>query len=215
MTPSLPRPALVLVTDRRRAESTRRALEHVVADAVTGGVDIVQLREKDLATGELITLGTRVRDAIAGRALLFVNGDTDAALALGAEGLHMPSGARDLATARARIGAGMLLSVAAHSLDEARRAAAAGAGVVQLGTAFASASHPGATPLGLDAVRAVCAELAVPVIAIGGVTAGNAASLIQAGAAGVAVIGAIFDAPDARVAASALRRAIALRAPAR
>ncbi len=215
MPPAMPRPALVLVTDRRRAESRGRTLEEAVAAAVEGGADVVQLREKDLSTAVLVTLGTRVRDAIAGRALLLVNGDADAAVALGAAGVPLPADARDIAGARTRLGGQMLLSVAAHSLEEARRAAEAGADIVQLGTAFASASHPGATPLGVDGVRAICRSLNVPVIAIGGVTADNAAALIAAGVAGVAVIGAMLDAPDPRDAASALRRAIAAGAPAR
>jgi thiamine-phosphate diphosphorylase len=77
-----------------------------------------------------------------------------------------------------------------------------------LGTVFPSASHPGGPTIGLEGVRDVCAAVNVPVIGIGGITAHNAGDVIRAGASGVAVISAIFDAPDPRAAAAELRAAI-------
>lgn len=212
---TLPRPALVLVTDRHRAAARGRPIVDVVSGAVAGGVDIVQLREKDLGTDELIALARRVLATIAGRALFFVNGDIDAAAAVGADGVHLPAGAALVRAARRRLGGRALISVAAHGLEEARRAAADGADIVQLGTAFASASHPGVTPLGTAGVRDICAAINAPVIAIGGITASNAGALVAAGVAGVAVIGAIVDAPESRAAARALRDAIGAGTPSR
>ena len=83
-----------------------------------------------------------------------------------------------------------------------------GADMLVLGTVFASKSHPGGPTIGLDGVRAVCAAVRVPVIGIGGITAQNAGEVMSAGAAGVGVISAIFDAPDPQAAASELRAAI-------
>lgn len=202
---SLPRPALVLVTDGARLRG--RAIEDVVREAVLGGVNVVQLREKRCAHGAAVTLGARVRDA-AGGALFFVNSDVDAASVLGADGVHLPEDGVAIADGRARLGAGALISRAVHSVDAAVRAEREGADTVQIGTVFATASKPGQASIGVDGVRAVCRAVSVPVIAIGGVTAANAGDVIRAGAAGVAVIGAILDAADARSAAAALREAI-------
>lgn len=204
--PSLPRPVLVLVTDAARLRG--RAIEDVVRDAVLGGVNVVQLREKDRAHSLAVTMGARVRDAAAGAALFFVNGDVDAAVVLEADGMHLPEDGAAIADARARLGAGMLLSRAVHSVEAAVLAERDGAEIVQIGTIFETASKPGRAPIGLDGVRAVCAAVRVPVIAIGGITAANAGAVIRAGAAGVAVIGAILDADDPRSAAAALREAI-------
>lgn len=207
VTPELPRPALVLVTDSARLRD--RALEDVVREAVLGGVSVVQLREKAMPHAALVALGARVRDAIAGRALFFVNGDVDAAVALVADGVHVPEDGPAIAGVRARVGGGVLISRAAHSVDAAVRAERDGADIVQLGTTFETASKPGRAAIGVEGVRAVCATVRVPVIAIGGITAANAGGVLCAGAAGVAVIGAIFDADDPRSAAAALRAAVA------
>ncbi len=202
---SLPRPALVLVTDAARLRG--RAIEDVVTEAVRGGVNVVQLREKDWPSSAIVAMGARVRDA-AGGALLFVNGDVDAARELGADGVHLPEDGVAIADARARLGTGVLISRAVHSVDAAKRAEREGADLVQMGTVFETASKPGREPIGLEGVGAVCAAVRVPVIAIGGITAANAADVIRTGAAGVAVIGAILDGADPRSAAAALREAI-------
>jgi len=201
-------PALVLVTDSTRLRG--RDLATVVGEAMVGGVNVVQLRERELPHDALVVLGRRVRDAIAGRALLFVNGDVAAAMRIGADGVHFPeSFAGDTTTTGA-----LLVSRAVHSVEAAVEAQRAGADLIQLGTVFETRSHPGVPALGVEGVREVCARVATPVIAIGGITAANAAAVMRAGAAGVAVIGAILDADDARAAAAELRAALAVAAKA-
>jgi thiamine-phosphate pyrophosphorylase len=151
-----------------------------------------------------------MRDAIAGRALLFVNGDVAAAVEIGADGVHFPeSMAGDAAPTSA-----LLVSRAVHGVEAAIKAQRAGADLVQLCTVFETRSHPGVPTLGLDGLREACERVAAPVIAIGGITAANAAEVMAAGAAGIAVIGAIFDAADARAAAAELRAALAVAAKA-
>ena len=203
---ALTRPSLVLVTDGARLHG--RALEDVVRIAVAGGVQVVQLREKSLSHDALVELGGRVRDAIAGRALFIVNGDVDAAIALGADGVHLPEDGAAIADVRARVGPDVLISRAVHSVLAAVRAESEGADMVQLGTVFETASKPGREPIGIAGVRAVCAAVRIPVIAIGGITATNTGDVFAAGASGVAVIGAIFDGDEPRASAAALRVAI-------
>jgi thiamine-phosphate diphosphorylase len=210
--PGLPSPAIMLVTDRRRLHNRERtgdeALDDAVRDAVLGGVNIVQLREKDLATNDLIALGLHVRDAIARRALLFVNGNLAAARVLSADGVHLPIAGPSPSHVRDELGDRVLISAAAHTLDEARAAELAGADAVVLGTVFSTDTHPSGQTIGLQGVETVAAAVRIPIIAIGGISADNARACIEAGAAGVAVIGAIMDAPDPREATAALRTAI-------
>jgi thiamine-phosphate pyrophosphorylase len=196
----------MLVTDSARLRG--RDLVDVVSSAVDGGVNVVQLREKSLARAPLVALAIRLRDAIDGRALFLVNGDVDAAIDAGADGVHLPAGSTSIAAARERIGPAKLISCAVHGLDEARAAQRDGADLLVLGSVFPSATHPEGAVLDVDAVAAICAKVHVPVIGIGGITPQNAASVMRAGASGIAVIGAILDADDACAAACDLTIAI-------
>lgn len=200
----------MLVTDMTRLQIADpiAKLEHIVSEAVSGGVNIVQLREKQSSHEQRIEIGKRLRYTIAGRALLFINSDIEAAIGLAADGLHLATNT-DIADARQRIGDTMLISAAAHSVEDATRAEAAGADILHVGTVFASSTHPGGPTLGIDGLRAIIAAVSTPVIAIGGITMTNAADVMRAGAAGVAVISAILDADDPRAASEHLRAAIA------
>jgi len=195
-------PALMLVTDRSRLRG--RVLADVVDAAVVGGVTVVQLRDREATHADLLRDARVLREVTRGRALLLVNSDVEAALASGADGVHVPEHGATVANTRTRAGGRLLVSRAVHSVEAAR----AGADLLVAGTVFDTASKPGAATLGVDGLAAICASVSVPVIAIGGIAAGNVASAIEAGARGVAVIGAILDAPDARAAAADLRRAL-------
>jgi thiamine-phosphate pyrophosphorylase len=201
-------PILCLVTDRRLA---RVPLDEAVAEAVFGGVDWVQLRERDLAGRDLYELAARVvaaaRDAArrrGGTVRVLINRRIDIALAVDADGVHLGFDAMPIAPARSLLGAQRLIGVSAHTPDEVRAAAAAGANYAQLAPIFAPLSKPlERTPLGIAAIAACGA--AFPLLAQGGLEAGNAAQAIRAGAAGVAVTGALLGSTDPGAAAQALR----------
>lgn len=164
--------------------------------AVEGGATVVQLRLKGADTEELVEAGWPFRDL---PATFVVNDDVEAALALGADGVHLGSG--DSGAERARE-AGILLGLSASSVAEAKAGERAGAGYIGAGPVWATPSKPDApSPIGLDGLAEICAAVSTPVVAIGGIDASNAAECIHAGAAGVAVIRAAGD-------ASALRAAI-------
>ena len=127
---------------------------------------------------------------------------------LRADAIHLPSNGPTIRAVRAELGDSTLISRAVHGAEEAVRAQDEGADFIVLGTVFETASKPGVRPIGLDAVCEVCARVRIPVIAIGGIDASNAAAVLRAGAAGIAVIGAVMDAHDPRAAASELRTAI-------
>jgi thiamine-phosphate diphosphorylase len=206
-------PRLMLVTDRRLTEG--RALEDVVCLAVAGGVDTVQVREKDLDDDALLQLVHTLVRAVEGRARLLVN-DRPALAAVAGVGLHLPEAAPPPARSPHRI-AGQrpqarpwpLLGRSVHGVDAARRALAEGVDYLIAGTIMASESKPGAPLLGLDGLRRVVAAAhPTPVLAIGGLHATHVPAVLATGAAGIAVQRAILRAPDPATAAHALRTAV-------
>jgi thiamine-phosphate pyrophosphorylase len=201
-----PSPCLMLVTDRTRLRG--RAMEEVVSRAVDGGVNVVQLREKDLPTAELYDLAVTVHAVVRGRALLVVNDRLDVALAAGADGVHLPE--RNLPSEKVwdLAGDACVVGRSVHSVESAVQAEADGMDYVLLGTVFETASKPGSPPAGVELVSRVRDAVNIPLIAIGGINAENAADVIKAGADGVAVIGALMDAEDPEAAARELREAI-------
>jgi thiamine-phosphate pyrophosphorylase len=160
--------------------------------AVADGATVVQLRLKDAETAEAVAVGEPMLAACRAAGVAFVvNDDVEAALRLGADGVHLGRG--DAGAGRA-LEAGLLLGLSAASVEEARAAEAAGAAYVGAGPVWKTPSKPDAgEPLGLEGLAAVCAAVAAPVVAIGGVDASNAADCIRAGAAGVAVIRAVAE----------------------
>ncbi len=202
----------MLITDRHRLRG--RPLEEVASQAVDGGVNVVQLREKDLPADELYGIAITLRAVLRGRALFLVNDRLDVALASGADGVHLPERGLSPKVARELAGESCLIGRSVHSAAEARRAEADGADFVQAGAVFETASKPGAPPAGVELLRAVAGAVRVPVVAVGGIIAGRVREVVAAGADGVAVIGAIMDAADPREAALALRRALDEACPA-
>jgi thiamine-phosphate pyrophosphorylase len=206
--PPLPRPIICLITDRTLV--TDCPLEELVAAAVAGGVNMVQLREKDLPPDELLDLTLRIRDVIGSDARLLVNGSLDVAIDAVADGVHLPSDGIATAMARMACGGRLLVGRSAHNVAEVTAAASTGADYVELGTIFPSRSHPDGEVQGL-APLAIAACFGVPILAVGGIDAVNAEAVMAAGASGVAVISAILADPDpqdaARRLADVVRRA--------
>jgi thiamine-phosphate pyrophosphorylase len=196
----------MLISDRHRLRG--RPLEEVASQAVDGGVNVVQLREKDLAGGELYDLAVTVHAVVRGRALLLVNDRVDVAIAAGVDGVHLPEGGIAGAKARRMTGEACLIGRSVHSIEAATRAVADGADYVVFGSVHETASKRGAPAAGVGFVRAVAEAVNVPVIAVGGITANNLGAAIAAGADGVAVISAILDDDDPKAAATRLRTAL-------
>jgi thiamine-phosphate pyrophosphorylase len=198
----LPRPPLLVITDRRAA---RAPLDAIAAAAFAGGCRWLSLREKDLRHDERVALLHKlVTVGKAHGARVMVHEDVAAALAAGAAGVHLPAGGSPIA-ARQALGDGALIGLSAHDYDDIVRAETEGADYVTLSPVFESASKPGYGPaLGLDELADLAAKSLVPVLALGGVAAATAAACMAAGAAGIAVMGAVMAATDPRAATSAL-----------
>ena len=203
--PAMPLPCVMLVTDRKLAGE--RKLEEIVGAAVDGGVNVVQLREKDLPGADLYYLAERLRDVVGTRALLLVNERVDVALCAGADGVQLGAAGLPCEVAR-RLLPDKLIGRSVHDTAHAAEAVARGADFLLVGTMFASRSHPGEPPNGPHLVRKIAGMAATPLIGIGGITAANAAQVIAAGASGVAVISEIVAAFDPREAAARLAAAV-------
>jgi thiamine-phosphate pyrophosphorylase len=211
----LPIPCLTLITDRRLCRSL--SLAEAVARAVAGGVNVVQLREKDLTAAQLVPLADRLRAITRGKALLIVNGRLDVALLCAADGVHLPERGPSVAATRRLAGDGFIIGRSVHSVAEAVKAQEEGADYVQVGAIFPARSHLGLSPAGPALLESVAARVTIPILAVGGITAENVGQVMQVGASGAAVISAILDSPSPTSSGRRLAEAMvaAAAAPAR
>ena len=148
---------------------------------------MIQMRAKNLPARELVVLVKRVVAEARGVPVL-VNTRADIALACGALGVHLPADSPSPERIRPVAPAGFLIGVSCHNIDELVRAAREGADFAVYGPIFATRSHPGVQPVGLDALAAAARAVQLPIYALGGITEQNAPLCIAAGAAGVAGI---------------------------
>ena len=158
----------------------------VAARAACDGVEMIQIRAKELSVHDLSSL-VRIVLRAAQTSRILVNTRTDVALACGAHGVHLPAGSMTPDIIRRIAPAGFLIGVSCHTVEELRAAEHEGADFAVFGPVFPSVTKS-LTPIGLESFRAAAASVRLPVYALGGVTAGNAPQCIQAGAAGIAGI---------------------------
>lgn len=175
---------ICLVTDRRRTDVLAQARA-----AVRAGVDLFQIRERDLSAAALEALTSSVVAIARGSSTrVVVNDRLDVAIAAGADGVHLRGDSLPISAVRGIVPAGFLVGRSVHSADEA--ASAVDADYLVAGTMFPSTSKPEATAwLGVEGLRAIVGVTPVPVLAIGGVTLDRLSGVAESGAAGVAAIG--------------------------
>jgi thiamine-phosphate pyrophosphorylase len=208
---------LYYITDRSSFPgdefARRQQLLTKVREAAEAGVDYIQLREKDMPARDLEALA---RDAMSFlrtlkienrelRTKLLINSRIDIALATAAAGVHLPANdlapadVRQICTRSASAPAPVAISLSCHRPDEVARAASEGADLALFAPVFEKKDRPGTQPAGLEALHRAC-QHPIPVLALGGITLENAASCIQAGAAGIAAIRLFQDNAVAEVA---------------
>lgn len=172
-------------------------LEKVDA-ALRGGARVVQYRSKSadavLQRSQAVAIAGLCRER---RALFIVNDSAELAREAGADGVHLGRDDGEVARAKATLGAGKLVGVSCYNeIGLALAAVAQGADYIAFGSFFASPTKPAAVRADVQLLRTAAAQVALPIVAIGGIDVDNAAGLIDAGADAVAVIGALFDVPD-------------------
>jgi thiamine-phosphate pyrophosphorylase len=204
MSLNLSKPILYLITPGATAETTTRSSEEFqkilrqVSAAVAAGIQLIQLREKNLTARVLFELTERVMAIVRGTATkVLVNDRADIAAGAAADGVHLTVRSLEADVVRKTFGANLLIGVSTHSHVEACRARDAGANFVVFGPVFPTQSKKEyGPPLGIGKLSEVAHELALfPVLAIGGISNDNAGECLRAGASGVAAI-TLFSEPE-------------------
>ncbi len=200
--------SLYLITDSTLARG--RSHREVIEAALRGGATMVQYREKNATTRQMIDEALGLRDLCRARGVPFiVNDRVDVALAVDADGVHVGQDDMPASLARKLIGRGKIVGVSAENVEQARAAIADGADYLGVGAIFATATKPDAgEPIGIAGLMQIARVSTIPIVGIAGINASNAASVIRAGAAGVAVISAIVSADDVERAARELRQIV-------
>jgi len=179
---------LCYITDRRALAP--RPLLPLIHEAIRAGLDVLQIREKDLATRELLELVKGAVDAARGTSTrIVVNDRLDVALAAGAAGVHLGTQSLPARVVRQQVPKDFLMGVSCHSLEEALSAQSAGADYIVFGPIFETPSKlVYGPPLGLGKLREVAARVTIPLLALGGITVERVRSCLEAGATGIAGI---------------------------
>ena len=193
--------------------SAGRSTAEIVRAAIDGGIDVVQLREKETDARWRYERGLELRELTADAGVdLLVNDRVDVALAIYADGVHLGSSDLPVAAARELLGPEAVIGYSTADPAEARRAQAEGADYLGVGAVYGTSSKKDVDDerngIGLERIRAVAEAVEIPVIGIGGITAENAAPVVEAGATGVAVISAITAANDPKEATAALAKEV-------
>ena len=200
---------LYLVTDPELC--SQHGLLETVRDAVRGGVTAVQLRDKTATTSALVKMGRDIATGLANTGVpLIVNDNVEAAIAIGADGLHVGQGDMKVDEARRLIGPDMLLGLSCETVEDARMTDPAIVNYIGVSPVFATPTKTDhSLAVGIEGLRAIAAATPVPKVAIGGLKSHHFEAIFENGADGVAVVSAICGQPDAEAAASALATKIA------
>jgi thiamine-phosphate pyrophosphorylase len=200
---------LYFICDARPGD---RPLADLLPAVLEAGVDVFQLRDKQLADDELLELGLAVRRCCDEHGALFiVNDRPDLAVAVGADGVHVGQDDMPVEAARAIVGGERIVGLSTHSPEQI--AGARGVDYIGVGPVNETPTKPGRPAVGLELVRHAMAHANVPFFAIGGITAGNVSAVLAAGARQIAVLRAIAEARDPAAAARQLRAAVESATP--
>lgn len=195
---------LYAVTDRSWLRGS--TLYEQVEKALRGGATFIQLREKSLDTESFIEEAGQIKILCEKYHVPFViNDNVEVALAVGADGVHVGQGDMAASDARKKLGAGKIIGVTARTVEQAAEAERQGADYLGTGAVFATSTKGDAKEISHGTLKEICRSVSIPVVAIGGITAGNVMELKGTGIEGVAVVSAVFASEDIESAARELR----------
>ncbi|RKI30001.1 thiamine phosphate synthase [bacterium 1xD8-6] len=195
---------LYAVTDRSWLRGS--TLYEQVEKALRGGATFIQLREKSLDTESFIEEAGQIKILCEKYHVPFViNDNVEVALAVGADGVHVGQGDMAASDARKKLGAGKIIGVTARTVQQAAEAERQGADYLGTGAVFATSTKGDAKEISHGTLKEICRSVSIPVVAIGGITAGNVMELKGTGIEGVAVVSAVFASEDIESAARELR----------
>lgn len=196
---------LYVITDEVIAGGRSHA--GIAQQAVLGGADIIQLRDKSMSCRELVVVGREIAGITRKAGAVFlVNDRLDVAIACGADGVHLGQDDMRVSNARQLTPPGFIIGVSVGTVGEAEEAEQEGADYVALSPTFSTASKGNAGPgYGLDRLREIRRAVSLPIVAIGGISRQNVQDVIAAGADGIAVISAVVASPDITGAAREIR----------
>lgn len=195
---------LYIVTDRITTEGLDTV--EIARCAISGGADVIQLRDKQVEAHEFLKVAHQLRILTRRTMTLFlINDRADIALACDADGVHLGQKDLPVKVARKILGRERLIGVSTHSLEQARAAQDNDVDYIGVGPIFATPTKPDYIPVGLDLIREVKSKLKIPFVAIGGININNIDEVIDAGAERVAVVRAVVGAKDVEKAARELK----------
>jgi len=199
--------SLYLVTDRELLGG--KELMATVVEAINGGVNVIQLREKNISTRHFYYLALELKELTARHKVPFIINDRiDVALAIDADGIHIGQSDMPLLTARSLMGPEKIIGVSVTSVEQALGAEADGADYLGVGSIFSTGTKADADYVSLAALKEIKKYVKIPVVAIGGINEHNIGEVIETGVDGVAVVSAIVACSDPRSAAETISRII-------
>ena len=195
---------LYAVTDRSWLNGD--TLYHQVEQAIQGGATFVQLREKELDEGDFLEEAREIQKLCQKYQIPFViNDNVQIAVQIGADGVHVGQSDMKAGDVREKLGLDKIIGVSAQTVEQALLAQKMGADYLGGGAVFHTGSKADADNVSHDTLREICEAVEIPVIAIGGIGAGNVMQLSGSGICGIAVISALFAQPDIKAAAKELK----------
>lgn len=196
--------SLYLVTDRQLA---KKPIEHVVEEAIKGGVDCVQLREKNIDTRQFVEIAQTIKYITDRHNVpLIINDRIDVALAVKADGVHLGQDDMPLPIARTLVPHSMIIGISVSTVNEAIEAQRDGADYIGAGSVFPTSTKDDISGIiGLEGLQEITKAVSIPVIAIGGIQIHNAQDVMEHGAGGIAVVSAIVCADNPFEAACTLK----------
>lgn len=196
--------SLYAITDRNCLKG--RNIAEQVEQAILGGVTCIQLREKNLSTKKLFEEAEEVLKICRQYGVpLIINDDYKAAVAIGADGVHVGIEDAPVAEIRRFAGEDFIIGATAKTVEQAWFAEISGADYIGVGAVFPSPTKKNAIRITPEKLREICASVSIPAVAIGGITAENVSGIKNCGQSGIAVVSAIFAAEDVKAAAERFR----------